>query len=72
MSAGTPPKLAFMAETPIPDADEADALEQAEAIEPDEDDGPEIRVSTIPLDAPEADVIEQSIEVPVDDADERL
>jgi hypothetical protein len=71
VSGNAPPKLTAMAEAPIPDADEADALEQAEPVEPHEDNAPEIRVRTIPLDASEADVIEQSIEVPFDDEDER-
>ena len=52
-----------MVDAPIPDADEADVHEQAAAVV----DRPEASRPSIPLDASEADAIEQSLEVPVDD-----
>jgi hypothetical protein len=61
-----------MTTKPIPDADEADLIEQAEAVvdvePPDGLPGP--AAHALPVDASEGDALEQSIEVPVDD-DER-
>ena len=61
-----------MPDEPIPDADEADAQEQTEEVAPAE---PLTTPVTgghleVPVDASEADVLEQLMEVPVDD-DER-
>ncbi len=63
-----------MTDQPIPDADEADAQEQAEEVGPGETapsedaNPPEIPEGVeVPLDASEADVIEQSLEVPLDE-----
>jgi hypothetical protein len=58
----------------IPEADEADTQEQTEEVALDDavvdDEPPRLaRRATggIPLEAPEADVLEQSIEVPIDE-----
>ena len=60
-----------MTDQSIPDADDADAQEQAEEIEPDHEPSSEApRNLAIPVDADEGDAIEQAMEVPLDD-DER-
>lgn len=51
-----------LSESPEP-LPEADALEQTEALEPDDDD----EVPSIPPDVPEADALDQSRTVPRDD-----
>jgi hypothetical protein len=61
-----------MPDEPIPDADEADAQEQTEEVAPA---GPPTTLAAaghleLPVDASEADALEQLMEVPVDD-DER-
>jgi hypothetical protein len=67
MSDGTTPiddrRRASEGSDPVP---EADALEQAGELEPDEDDVPSDRA-----DVPEADALEQSRAVPREDDDRR-
>jgi hypothetical protein len=67
MSDGTIPnddrRRASEGSDPVP---EADALEQAEELEPDEDDVPSDRI-----DVPEADALEQSRAVPAEDDERR-
>lgn len=50
-------------------ANPADVVEQEQAVDEDEPQAPE--VVDIPVEANEADVVEQTIEVPVDDEDQR-
>ena len=58
-----------MSDEPIPDADDADAQEQTEEVAPTARQTPLAGADQLdaPLDASEADVIEQLLEVPVDD-----
>ena len=50
-------------------ANPADVVEQEQAVDDDVPQAPE--VADIPVEASEADVVEQAIEVPVDDEEER-
>jgi hypothetical protein len=58
-----------MADAAIPEADQADVQEQAEEVEPAAPAGRLADAGHLdrPLDADEADVIEQRLEVPLDD-----
>ena len=47
---------------------EADAEEQAEPVTPEP--GPPLANGVVPIEAPEADVLEQALEVPDEDEDE--
>jgi hypothetical protein len=49
---------------------EADAEEQAEPVTPEEEPGPPLADGVVPIEAPEADVLEQAVEVPDEDDDE--
>jgi len=49
---------------------EADAEEQAEPVTPEAEPGPPLADGVVPIEAPEADVLEQAVEVPDEDDDE--
>ena len=66
-----------MSSTPLPDADDADLQEQGEEIGPQgalaDEDAPAVPhlSHALPVDADEADVLDQEIEVPDDDGHDR-